>query len=72
MPMDEKIIQIIPAPAKLFAVYSNEENPKREITSRIVCLALTDKGEVYAMDTDSTGFIDRSDNAGNFKGFVWR
>jgi hypothetical protein len=72
MAIDEKIIQIIPAPPKLYVEYVNEENPKRPITSPVLCLALTDQGEVYLMDVDSSGWIDRADSVGNFKGIVWK
>ncbi|KSU86567.1 hypothetical protein AS180_17930 [Priestia veravalensis] len=69
--MAEKIIQIIPAPKNLYAVYQDDEHPKEPILSKIICLGLTDQGEVVLMDMDETGFIDMADNAMNYKGAKW-
>jgi hypothetical protein len=68
----EKIIQLIPAPQKLYLEYENEDNPKRPITNKALCLALTDQGEVYVMDIDSSGWIDKAESAANFKGILWK
>jgi hypothetical protein len=68
---EEKIIQIMPAPQNLFVKYTNDENPNEHITSKVLCLALTDAGEVYLMDMDESGWIDRADTAANFKGAFW-
>jgi hypothetical protein len=68
---DEKIIQIIPAPQNLYLEYENEDNPKRPITTKAVCLALTDQGEIYLMDIDREGWIDKADSVANFKGIQW-
>ncbi|TYR78441.1 hypothetical protein FZC66_19350 [Priestia megaterium] len=69
--MTEKIIQIIPAPKNLSAVYLDEDNPDKPILSKAICLGLTDQGEVVLMDMDETGFIDMADNAMNYKGAKW-
>lgn len=56
---DYKIIQIIPAPEKMFAIYKDGPSPEM---SPIVCLALIEYKdgyrEVIAMDmTDGDGLI---------------
>lgn len=64
--MDEKIIQIMPAPKNLFVVHEDEE---REFTTRVVCLALTDHGRVFMMDTDDFGEIEEISKT--HKGLQW-
>ncbi|EJR55401.1 hypothetical protein P4388_25665 [Bacillus thuringiensis] len=68
--MEGKIIQIIPAPADLNTVYQNYETGEL-ITSRTLCLALTDEGEVHLMDIDDSGLVDVAEAASNFKGIEW-
>lgn len=71
--MNEKIIQIIPAPADMWAVYAKDENePMSEgWVCRVACLALMDDGEtVRAMVADGDGIIDFADCASNFVGFT--
>ncbi|MBG9937446.1 pathogenicity island protein [Bacillus tropicus] len=68
--MEGKIIQIIPAPADLNTVYQDCETGEL-ITSRTLCLALTDEGEVHLMDIDDSGWVDVAEAATNFKGIEW-
>ena len=51
---NEKIIQIIPAPENLFAVYEDEEG---EFETKVVCLGLTNIGNVILMDIDYVGDV---------------
>lgn len=67
---DEKIIQIIPAPAGLYSIYTNEADPEDPIILKVVCLALTDCGNVEFMDMDDFGEISMA--GGNFEGTQWR
>ena len=71
--MSEKIIQIIPAPSDMWAVYAKEENEPLSEGSmyRVACLALMEDGEtVRAMVADGDGIIDFADCADNFAGFT--
>ncbi len=52
--MDDKIIQIMPAPDNLYAVYDDDGE---ELKTKIVCLALTNDGDVFMMDSDDDGII---------------
>ena len=72
--MNEKIIQIIPAPSDMWAVYAKEENePVSEGGMyRVACLALMEDGEtVRAMVADGDGIIDFADGPDNFAGFTF-
>lgn len=72
--MTEKIKQIIPAPADMWAVYAKEENePLSEGgMGRVACLALMDDGEtVRAMVADGDGIVDFADTSSNFVGFTF-
>ena len=71
--MCEKIIQIIPAPTDMWAVYAKEENePLSEGgVCRVACLALMEDGQtVRAMVADGDGIIDFADCSENFAGFT--
>ncbi|PEQ29034.1 hypothetical protein CN467_29045 [Bacillus cereus] len=68
--MEGKIIQIIPAPTDLNAVYQDCKTGEL-ITARTLCLALTDEGEVHLMDIDNSGLVDVAEAATNFKGIEW-
>lgn len=68
--MEEKIIQIVPAPKNIYAVYTNEDNPDRDITSNIICLALTDQGNVWLMDADESGRVAKVDSMANYKKII--
>lgn len=61
--MYEKIVQIMPAPKGLRAVYEDEG---RRMVSRIVCLGLTMDGGVCFMDYDEDGNISIVDEISNF------
>lgn len=67
--MDNKIIQIMPAPESLYAVYYNE---KKEIISKILCLGLTDGGDILLLDIDEYGIVSEATDAVNFKNIAWR
>lgn len=66
--MQGKIIQIMPAPGNLLAVY----NMTKEEAYSVLCLALTDLGEILVMDMDEDGFVEESKNADCFKQFKWK
>lgn len=51
--MRGKIIQIIPAPENLYVTYNDGE----DFDVKVVCLALTDQGDILLMDIDDNGFI---------------
>jgi hypothetical protein len=68
---DEKIIQIMPAPNDLFAEFANDDDPDNPFISRVICLALTDAGEIYLMDIDENGWIDKAESMNNFQGVKW-
>jgi len=70
--MKEKIIQIMPAPMGLFAEYRNEENPSNPFFNRVICLALTDRGEIHVMDIDDMGTVEKAESISNFEGIVWK
>lgn len=65
--MRGNIIQIIPAPANLFAVYG----PDMEV--KVLCLALTDRGDIFKMVMDDdTGYVDEARDAESFSHFKWK
>lgn len=66
--MVRKIVQIIPAPKDLYVIYRDAEE---DIKSRVVCLGLTNEGEVLLMDVRSDGDIDEAMTACNFTGIHW-
>lgn len=67
--MENKIIQIIPAPKNLYAIYDDE---KKEIISKILCLGLTDSGDILLLDVDEYGIVGEATDAVNFKNIAWR
>jgi hypothetical protein len=68
MESNGKIIQIMPAPIDFYAEYGDTLD--NHFYSKIVCLALTDKGVVLPMDMDSSeGLIEEVEGQ---KGFVIR
>lgn len=69
---EEKIIQIIPAPTNLFVEYENDRDMKQPIKNQVVCLALTDQGDIWVMDIDDSGYVDKADTASNFRGIVFQ
>ncbi|SHH87055.1 hypothetical protein SAMN02746098_01625 [Desulfosporosinus lacus DSM 15449] len=68
MGMKGKVIQIMPAPSNLYATY----NMTKEEHLNVLCLALTDQGEILVMDMDDDGFIEESRKAECFKQFKWK
>ncbi len=67
--MNDKIIQIIPAPTWLRGKFKDKEISE---TRPVVCLALVeDKNgdrDVRLMDVDEMGYVDFFDSYGNFAG----
>ncbi len=65
--MKSEIIQIIPAPEALYAVYATDRGKR---TSQVICLALMDDGKIRALDAfgDEIDFCDSEYTC--FKGFV--
>lgn len=58
MNTNENIIQIMPAPENLYALYHNDEGD--EVGFPIVCMALTKDGDIKFCDVDDSGYIDIS------------
>lgn len=71
--MSNKIVQIIPSPADMWAVFAKEETePMSEGgVCRVACLALMDDEEVRAMIAGGDGIVDFADTASNFAGFTF-
>lgn len=53
--MERKIVQIVSAPDNLYALYVDDDGV--EFTTRIVCIGLTNTGEVVMMDTCDSGIV---------------
>lgn len=66
---DEKIIQVIPAPEGMFATYDDEG---KKISSKVICIALTNHGQVMIMDADNSGLVEDVMEAVNFNGFEYK
>lgn len=66
--MSKKIIQIIPAPSNLIAVY-NYDGKMSYIET--LCLALTDDGEILVMNMDDDGQTGVAVHDADFKRFKW-
>lgn len=66
--MDNKIIQIIPAPTNLFVSYKTSEgcHPDDRIESKVLCLALTSDGDILLMDMCADGCVDDATTSSNF------
>lgn len=62
--MEDKIIQIMPAPTNMFAVYGLGNG--EEFCSKIICLGLTSSGDILLLDSDDSGFFAEVADAGNF------
>ena len=70
--MKGKIIQIIPAPDNLYAVYDMGLGLKEE-EAKVLCLALTDEGEILEMVMDDDiGYVEEARAAKCFKYFKWK
>lgn len=65
---EHQIIQIMPAPAGMRAVYFDNGI---EIFSPILCLGLTKSGMVVALDFSTDGVFIAAANGTNFKRFEW-
>jgi hypothetical protein len=67
---NSRIIQIIPAPRGMKAVYKGEKAGKF-LDSPILCLALTLEGEIQAIDADPDGVFQEAADASNFSHFEY-
>lgn len=61
----EKIIQIMPAPENMVAIYENKNCEEKN--EKVVCLALDSIGNIAPMVCGLDGYIDVAE-ASNFKG----
>lgn len=68
MDLDEKYIQIMPVD-KMYALYK-DDNGDKYFLSPIICLALTNDGNIEAIDFDPLGFFCKTDSANNFVKYV--
>lgn len=68
--MDEKIIQIMPAPDNLYAQYKMDEGDIHE--SKVLCLGLLNNGDVIMLDVDGTGYIEDVTELQNFIGIKYK
>lgn len=70
----QKILQIIPAPADMLAMFRDDDTGTA-YPSRVVCLALMEDADGYrcvtAMTADADGVIDDAGEASNFCGFCF-
>lgn len=55
--MNDKYVQIMPAPNNLYAIYEDEGE---EIESRIVMFALNEDGDITMLDMDKNGWLDEA------------
>jgi len=70
--MKAKIIQIMPIDG-MYAVYKVKQGEAYgEIKSKIICLALDEKGEIWAIDRDADGVFGYATDASNFVGFEYK
>lgn len=60
-----KIIQIIPAPVGMVAVYATEDG-EEDMRAPIVAICLTDAGEVHPLEMGSDGLFEVAGDANNF------
>lgn len=60
-----KIIQVLPVPRPVTAVYDNEDGT--EYRESVILIALYSDGDVSFLSIDQEGIFDRPDEAGNFK-----
>lgn len=61
-----KIIQIIPAPAGMFSVYSDECDPPSEYRLPIIAIGLNDIGNLVPLGIDRDGEILEAGDGGKF------
>jgi hypothetical protein len=64
---DDKIIQIIPAPSNLYCVFNDNETAGKEFESKVICLGLTNEGDIIILDLSTDGLIDDATTCYNFK-----
>jgi len=69
---NNKIIQIIPAPENLYAIYKDDDNPDIPMEVKVICLGLTNEGKVILLDVDDTGYIEEVSEASNFQSIEWK
>lgn len=68
--MKGKIIQIIPAPDNLYALYRDDDDPDNPMKMKVVCFALNDQGDVFPIDMDEDGITGDVQNIDNFIGLL--
>lgn len=61
-----KIIQLLPAPSGMTAVYRDDECPGDVMRSPVLCFALDGAGQIAAMDSDGEGGLCVCSQASNF------
>jgi hypothetical protein len=67
--MKGKIIQIVTAPNDVYTVHDLDGV---ECLLKVVCLALTDRGEIIPMDINGRGVVSIAGSTENFKGLKWK
>lgn len=71
MEPDDKIIQIIPAPTNLCAVYSQGDGS--QYVAPVICLGLTNNGDVWPLDMSFVfGNYFIASNMPNFEKLTWK
>ena len=64
--MNEKIIQIMPAPKGIYAIYKDGDGSLTR--TEIICIGLSDDGGVFFLDYSEDGEINIVNSISNFKG----
>lgn len=70
--MEDKIVQIIQAPSNLYSLYKDDEFPNQPMETKVICLGLTELGNVILLDIDDLGHVDDISTVSNFKGIEWK
>ena len=70
--MEQKIVQIMQAPPNLFAIYKDGGEEPGDFRVPVLCLALTNDGEILMMDADKNGSINSVHDVINFTGIEWK
>lgn len=61
-----KFIQIMPAPAGMFSVYSDECDPPSEFRMPIIAIGLNEAGNVVPLEMDGDGVVLEAGDFGSF------
>jgi len=67
--MKGRVIQIMPAPDNLFAVYGKNGGEEER---KALCVALTDQGSVFPMVMNNDGSVRETGEEDTFKRFEWK